>query len=73
MLKTIIQYILDLGPSVFLPILMIIIGLIVRMKPSKAISAALTLGVAFAGMSVILNFMFDQISPAAQAFVKATG
>lgn len=73
MLKSIVQYILDLGPGVFLPIIMIIIGLIVRMKFTKALSAALTLGVAFIGMSVILNFMFGAISPAAQAFVKHTG
>lgn len=71
--KDIIQYILNLGPAIFLPFLMLIIGLIIRMRFSKALSAALTLGVAFLGMSVILDFMFGAISPAANAFVKNTG
>lgn len=72
-LKSIVQYILNLGPGVFLPIIMLIIGLIVRMKFSKAFSAALTLGVAFVGMNVIINFMTGAVSPAAQSFVKYTG
>lgn len=35
----IIQYIVDLGSYVFVPILMCIIGLIFGLKPSKAIKA----------------------------------
>lgn len=73
MFKNVIQYILDLGPSIFLPFVMIILGLVMRMKFSKAFSSALTLGVAFLGMSVILDFMMGAISPAANAFVKNTG
>ncbi|RKD30520.1 PTS galactitol transporter subunit IIC [Thermohalobacter berrensis] len=73
MLKSIINYILDLGPAVFLPALMIIIGLIIRMKFRKAFTSALTLGVAFLGMSVVLDFMFSAIGPASEAFVKNTG
>jgi len=63
----------DLGAHVFLPLVMLFIGLIVRLKFSKAFSAGLTLGVAFLGMGVILGFMFDAIGPAAEAFVMNTG
>ncbi|MTI46602.1 PTS galactitol transporter subunit IIC [Sporosalibacterium faouarense] len=73
MLKQIVNYILDLGPAVFLPALMIIIGLIIRMKLKKAFTSALTLGVAFLGMSMVLDFMFGAISPASEAFVNNTG
>lgn len=69
----VINYILELGAAVFLPIIMIVLGLFMKMKPKKAIIAGLTLGVAFTGMNVILNFMFDSISPAATAFVENTG
>ena len=73
MFKGVIQYILDLGHSIFLPFVMIVLGLVMRMKFTKALSSALTLGVAFLGMSVILDFMMGAISPAANAFVKNTG
>lgn len=69
----IIKFILDLGAAVFLPIVMIILGLAMNMKPKKAIIAGLTLGIAFTGMNVILGFMFEAISPAASEFVKNTG
>lgn len=72
-MKAILDYILALGPSVFLPLIMIILGLCMKMKLKKAIVAGLTLGIAFTGMSVVLDFMFASISPAADAFVKSTG
>lgn len=72
-MKEVMNYILDLGPSVFLPLIMIIIGLIVRMKFSTAFSSALTLGAAFLGMSVVIDFMFAAIGPASEAFVNNTG
>ncbi len=73
MLKTVVNAILGLGPAVFLPMLMLVIGLIIRMKLKKAFAAALTLGVAFLGMNVIIEFMFSAIGPASQAFVENTG
>lgn len=72
-LQSVVSYVLGLGPGVFLPIIMIIVGLLFRMKLSKAFSSALTLGVAFIGMSVVISFMTGAISPAAQAFIKNTG
>ena len=72
-MQSIIHYILDLGAAVFLPIIMIIIGLGVKMKPKKAIICGLTLGIAFVAINVVLGFMFTTISPAATAFVKNTG
>lgn len=73
MFGQIIHYILDLGSAIFLPIVMIVLGLIVRLKPKKAIIAGLTLGVAFTGMSVVLDFMFGTIGPVASRFVENTG
>lgn len=71
--NSVIQYILGLGAAIFLPIIMIFVGLIVGLKPRKAIIAGLTLGVAFTGMNVVLNFMFGAISPVATEFVAKTG
>ena len=73
MFGNILNYILGLGAAIFLPIIMIIIGLIIKMKFKRAIVSGLTLGVAFTGMNVVLGFMFDTISPVASAFVEKTG
>lgn len=67
------QYILNLGAPVFVPLIMILVGLIVRMKFREAFSAGLTLGLAFVGMSMVVGFMMNAISPAAQQFVSNTG
>lgn len=72
-LKTVVNYVLDLGAGVFMPVIMFLLGLIVRMPLKKNITAALTLGVAFTGISLVMGFMTDAISPAAQQLVKHTG
>lgn len=73
MFGDILNYILGLGPAIFLPIIMVLIGLMMKMKLKKAIIAGMTLGIAFTSMNVILGFMFETISPVANEFVKNTG
>ncbi|WP_373144067.1 MULTISPECIES: PTS galactitol transporter subunit IIC [Enterococcus] len=72
-LVSVIQYILDMGASVFVPILMLIIGLVARMKFKDAFSSALIFGVAFAGMNLVVNFLLENVSPAAKGFAENTG
>lgn len=72
-LSTIINYILALGAPVFVPLIMLLAGLIVRMKFKDAASAAITLGVAFVGMSMLIGFMVGAIGVAAQTMMKRTG
>ena len=72
-LLNIVNYILGFGAAVFVPLLMLIIGLIVKMSFKDAFFAALTLGIAFTGMNVLINFMTGAITPAAQGLAEATG
>lgn len=72
-LKEVVNYILNLGAAVFVPLIMLIVGLIARMKFKDAFIAALTLGIAFTGMTLVINFMTEAISPAAQALSARTG
>lgn len=65
-LLNIVNYILGFGAAVFVPLIMLIIGLIVKMSFKDAFFAALTLGIAFTGMNVLINFMTGAITPAAQ-------
>ena len=72
-LQVVFQSILDMGAAVFLPIIIFIIGLIVGLKPGKAISAGLTLGVALTGINLVISYMSDTVGVAAQSFVENTG
>lgn len=72
-LNNVVQFILGLGAAVFVPIIIIFAGLIVRMKLKDAISAGITLAVAFTGMSMLIGFMIGAIAPAAEAMAKSTG
>lgn len=72
-LGIVIKWILGLGAAIFVPIIIIIAGLIVGMKIKDAISAGITLGVAFTGMSMLIGFMSDAIGPAAKAMLTHTG
>lgn len=72
-LATVFQGLLDLGAGVFLPIVLFIIGVIAGLKPGKAISSGLMLGVALIGINMVISFMSDTVGVAAQAFVENTG
>lgn len=72
-LSSIINYVLNLGAPVFVPFIMLIAGLIVRMQLKEAVSAAITLGVAFVGMSMLIGFMVTAIGAAAQTMMTRTG
>lgn len=72
-LASIFQSILNLGAAVFLPAVILILGLIVRMKPGQAFSSGLTLGVAFVGIGLVIGFMMQHVGTAAEAFAVRTG
>lgn len=72
-LQNVVQYVLDLGAPVFVPLIMLIIGLIAKMKFRDAFKSALTLGIAFTGMSLVIDFMMGAISSAAQQLADNTG
>lgn len=69
----IIQYILDLGVSVMMPIIIFILCLVFRVKITKAITSSLTVGVAFVAINMVIGFMMGKIGPVTTAFVEKTG
>lgn len=69
-----IQAFINAMPSyVFVPAIMIIMGLIVKMKPSEAISAGIMLGVAFTGMSMLISEMTGIMGPIGEAMLNRLG
>ncbi|MGM0125523.1 PTS system galactitol-specific transporter subunit IIC [Enterococcus sp. AZ194] len=71
--QDIINYILGLGSAIFVPLIILILGLVAGMKLKKAFMSAITLGIAFTGMSMVIGFMSNAVSPASEALAKNTG
>lgn len=72
-IKDAVQFILDLGASVMLPIILTIFGLLLGQGFNKSFRAGLTVGVGFVGINLVIGLLSNSLGPAAQAFVKSLG
>lgn len=63
---SVIQYILDLGPTVMLPLVIFVIGLILRQEFGKSLRSGITVGVGFVGVNLVISLLTDNLGPAAQ-------
>jgi len=73
-LQNVMNYIVDdLGSAIFIPLIILILGLVVGVKFKENVKAALTMGIAFTGMSVVIGFMVGAIGPASAALAENTG
>ena len=68
-----INYIINMGASVMLPIVIAILSICVGVKPGKAIRSGLMIGVGFVGLSLIVTMMNSELGPAAQAMSERFG
>lgn len=68
-----LQWFVNLGASVMLPILLFIFALILGIKPSKAFKAGLTIGIGFIGLNLVIGVLTKNLGPASQAMVKNFG
>lgn len=68
--RTIFDYISNLGNYVMIPIMIIIVGLIVRLGFVKSLRAGMTVGIGLIGMDMVLNLLWTYISPVANEFVE---
>lgn len=62
-----------MGPTVLLPIVIFIIALILGARVGRAFRAAVTIGVAFIGINLVLGLMLTSIGDVAKAIVTNTG
>lgn len=65
-----IHWFLNLGSTVGIPIIIIILGLIVGLKPAKALISGLTLSAGFIGMNMVVNMMATNLQPAIKLMVE---
>lgn len=71
--SVVIHYIIDMGASVMLPIIIAILSIIIGVKVGKAIRSGIMIGVGFMGMSLIVDMMNNNMGPAAQAMADRLG
>lgn len=65
--------IIQAGPTVLLPIIIFLFALAFRLSLGKAIQSALTVGAAFAGLKLVVEFMAQSLGPATKAMVTHLG
>lgn len=68
-----INFVLDLGPSVMMPIIITLLGVAVRQKFTKAFRAGLIIGVGFVGINMVIGVLINTLGPVTQAMVKVMG
>ncbi|WP_347253784.1 PTS galactitol transporter subunit IIC [Leminorella grimontii] len=71
MFTEIMRYVLDLGPTVMLPIVVILFSLLLKMKPGDAFKSGIHIGIGFVGIGLVIGLMLDSIGPAAKAMAEA--
>ncbi|MDF2571490.1 MAG: galactitol transporter subunit [Sporomusa sp.] len=69
----IINFILDLGPTVMMPIIIMLLGLLFRQGFPRAFRSGLTIGMGFAGIFLVISMLTSNLSPATQAMVTNWG
>ncbi|MDQ0205118.1 PTS galactitol transporter subunit IIC [Pectinatus haikarae] len=72
-IQNLIRFILDLGATVMMPIIIMLLGLGLRQKFSQAIRSGLTVGMGFAGIFLVIGLFSSNLSPAAKAMVDNFG
>jgi PTS system galactitol-specific IIC component len=69
----VINYIVSLGASVMMPIIITIFGLCLGAKFSKAIRSGLTVGIGFIGLGLVIGLLGGTLGPASQKMVERLG
>jgi PTS system galactitol-specific IIC component len=59
----------NLGSTVFLPIIILILGLLLQIKFSKIFRAAVTIGVGFIGLGLVISLLIGALDPATRSMI----
>ncbi|OOM14376.1 PTS galactitol transporter subunit IIC [Clostridium saccharobutylicum] len=73
MLLDVVQYILNLGPTVMLPLTITIIGMIFGQGFKKAFRSGITIGIGFVGINLVIGLLTTNLGGAAQQMVTRYG
>ena len=62
-----IQYFVDLGAAVMLPIVIFIVAICIGTPIGKAFKSGISIGIGFIGIGLVIGLMLQNLAPAAQA------
>ncbi|MDD4666178.1 MAG: PTS galactitol transporter subunit IIC [Clostridia bacterium] len=63
----------SLGPTVMLPVIITLFGLLFRLGLGKAFRAGVTIGIGFAGINIVIGYFWGAIAPVAEALANNAG
>jgi len=69
----VINYILGLGPSVMMPIIIFILCMVFRMPFGRSVRAAILIGIGFVAINLVIGLLTQTLGPAAKAMVDNIG
>ena len=69
----VVQYFVDLGAAVMLPIVIFVIALALGSPVSKALKCGISIGIGFIGIGLVIGLMLTNLAPAAQAMSQNFG
>jgi len=72
-IKTVVDFVLDLGPSVMMPVIITIFGLCLGQGLKKSFRAGVTIGVGFVAINLVVNLLLGSVGPATTALVENLG
>lgn len=73
LIRNAVQWVLDLGASAMLPIILTVFGLILGQGFKKSFRAGLTVGVGFVGVNLVIGLLSDSVGVAAQQMITNMG
>lgn len=69
----VINTIINMGPSVMMPIIFFILALAFGVKIGKAFKAGMLVGIGFEGIGLVIGLLLNSLGPAAEAMVERFG
>ncbi len=72
-LLSVVQYFVDLGPAVMLPIVIFVIALALGTPVGKALKCGISIGIGFIGIGLVIGLMLTNLAPAAQSMSQNFG
>lgn len=66
----VIQYIVNLGANVMIPIVIFILGLLLRQGIGKSLRAGISIGIGFVGINLVISLLTNNLGKAAEAMAK---
>jgi len=72
-IKEIFSYISGLGSYVMIPIMITLVGLLVRLHPIKAIKSGMTVGIGLISLDLVLGLIWTNVSPVANILIEKFG